>query len=89
MTNVHVVIAEFRWLQLTEPRVASAGPVELTAGDVVLLPGGAAHVLADSRGTDPVDLVAPPDTGEAAELPESCSLGRGRPWRRRPCSGLR
>ncbi|MVU78204.1 helix-turn-helix domain-containing protein [Nocardia sp. ET3-3] len=34
-----------------------AGPVPLQAGDVVLVPGGVVHTLADSRDAAPLDLV--------------------------------
>ncbi|MBF6176218.1 AraC family transcriptional regulator [Nocardia blacklockiae] len=34
-----------------------AGPLSLRAGDVVLIPGGAVHAIADAPATEPVDLV--------------------------------
>jgi AraC-like DNA-binding protein len=45
LANFHVITAGACWLT-----VAGADPVQLTSGDVVLIPSGAAHELADAPG---------------------------------------
>jgi AraC-like DNA-binding protein len=45
LANFHVITAGACWLT-----VEGADPVQLTSGDVVLIPSGAAHELADSPG---------------------------------------
>jgi AraC-like DNA-binding protein len=48
----HVIVHGDCWL-LRE----GADPLPLRAGDVVLMPSGAVHTLADTRDTEPLDLV--------------------------------
>src|SRR5690242_13759379 len=45
VASFHVITAGACWLT-----VGDAPPVQLTAGDVVLIPSGAAHELTDSPG---------------------------------------
>ena len=55
VASFHVITAGACWL-----RVGDADPVQLTAGDVVLIPSGAAHELSDAPGrpTRPMPEIA-------------------------------
>ncbi|MFK0249326.1 AraC family transcriptional regulator [Amycolatopsis azurea] len=55
---------------------ADAAPVRLVAGDVVLLPHGRGHVLADSPATSPTTQACAPAAGDSPPLAITGTAGR-------------
>jgi AraC-like DNA-binding protein/mannose-6-phosphate isomerase-like protein (cupin superfamily) len=67
---------------------AAGEPIELSAGEVLMVLSGNSHVLRSHRGTTP-GVLAFLHEGEYVDVPPNVALGRGRPTARLLCGRLK